>query len=88
MKFLAISLLASLAAASPIASPEPTEAQINDAHIEALAARQLLSGSKNELEQGSSSSCPKAIFIFARGTTELGNLVSDISFCLLNTYRY
>jgi cutinase len=78
MKFFAVSLLAGLAAASPIAVPEPTEAQINDAQIEALAARQFLSGSKNELEQGSSSSCPKAILVFARGTTEQGNLVSKI----------
>lgn len=69
MKFFAASLFASLAVAAPFAVPEPS-----DAEIEALAARQLLSGSKNELEQGSGSSCPKAIFVFARGTTEQGNL--------------
>jgi cutinase len=76
MKFFAATLFASLAVAAPFAAPEPS-----DAEIEALAARQLLSGSKNELEQGSASSCPKVIYVFARGTTEQGNLVSQECNC-------
>ncbi|KAL5119922.1 hypothetical protein ACEQ8H_002284 [Pleosporales sp. CAS-2024a] len=71
MKFLATSLLASLAIAAPLAVPQAS----SDAEMETLAARQLRT-SKNELEQGSSSSCPKVIFVFARGTTEQGNLGS------------
>jgi cutinase len=70
MKFFAVSLLATLAAASPIAAPEPSNAE-----LETLVARQLLGGSKDELEQGTAGSCPKAILVFARGSTEIGNLV-------------
>ncbi|KAH8724171.1 cutinase 1 [Phaeosphaeriaceae sp. PMI808] len=65
MKFIAVSLLASLAAATPISSPE--------VGIE-LVPRESVS--KTELESGSASACPKAIFIFARGSTEGGNLGS------------
>lgn len=70
MKFLALSMLASLAAASPITHAAP--------ETDTLEIRQFgLGGSstKNELEQGNSSSCPKAIFIFARASTETGNMV-------------
>jgi len=66
MKFFAIPFLAALAAASPIAVPEPANAE-----VETLVARQ--SGS-SELENGSASSCPKAILVFARGSTETGTL--------------
>ncbi|KAF2124616.1 carbohydrate esterase family 5 protein [Dothidotthia symphoricarpi CBS 119687] len=69
MKFLIVSLLATLAAASPIAVPEPSiNIVAND-----LEARQF-GGSKSELESGSASACPKAILVFARGSTETGNL--------------
>lgn len=34
-----------------------------------------LSSTKNDLESGSSSDCPKVIFIFARASTESGNMV-------------
>jgi cutinase len=66
MKFILISLLTALAAASPIsiASPE----------AEAIEARQL-SSTSNELENGNSAACPKAIFIFARASGEVGNMV-------------
>lgn len=67
MKVSAFTLLAGLAAASPIAISET-------AAIE-LQARQFVS--RTELESGSSSACPKAILIFARGSTESGNLVSS-----------
>jgi hypothetical protein len=75
MKFFAVSLLAALAAASPIAAPEP-----NNAELEALVARQLLGGSKDELERGAAGSCPKVILVFARGSTEIGNLVCSAPF--------
>ncbi|KAJ4395183.1 hypothetical protein N0V91_011026 [Didymella pomorum] len=65
MKIFTVALFAALAAASPIIIPE-------SAAIE-LQARQL-GLSSSELESGSSSACPKAILIFARGSTETGNL--------------
>jgi cutinase len=71
MKFFAASLLAGLAIASPIAAPE--SAEINALEARELEARQ--STSRTELESGSSSACPKVIYVFARGSTESGNLV-------------
>ena len=71
MKFFAVSLLATLAAASPIAVPE-----INISGD--IEARQLGS-SKTELEDGRAGACPKAILIFARGSTESGNLVCAVN---------
>ncbi|KAF3036268.1 hypothetical protein E8E11_005792 [Didymella keratinophila] len=65
MKLLTVAFFAALAAASPIIIPE-------SAAIE-LQARQL-GLSSTELESGSSSACPKVILIFARGSTEIGNL--------------
>ncbi|OSS51491.1 hypothetical protein B5807_03451 [Epicoccum nigrum] len=65
MKFFAYGLLASLAAASPLVFPKSEAIE--------LEARQL-SGSSNELENGNAAACPKAILIFARGSTESGNL--------------
>jgi hypothetical protein len=69
MKFFAATLLATLATASPVAVAEPSNNE--------LVARQFIGGSKTELETGSSSACPKAILVFARGSTETGNLVSN-----------
>lgn len=73
MKFCALALLATLAAASPIVLPESEAIEIQ--------ARQL-GTSKSELESGSSSACPKAILIFARGSTETGNLVCSFVYHL------
>ncbi|KAJ4983611.1 cutinase [Stagonosporopsis vannaccii] len=64
MKFFAFTLLVGLAFASPIAVTQPDDVD--------LQVRQFVS--RNELESGSSSACPKAILIFARGSTETGNL--------------
>ena len=60
MKFLTLSMLASLAAASPIT----------------LSARQLGTNTRSDLENGKAGSCPKAIFIFARASSETGNMVT------------
>jgi cutinase len=66
MKFTQIiALFASLAAALPTQSTP-------DGPI--LEARQ--SSTRNDLERGSASSCPGVIFIFARASTEPGNMVS------------
>jgi cutinase len=64
MKFFAASLFATLAVATPIVVPS------ND-----LTARQLGMMTSNDVKSGSSSSCPKAIFIFARASGEQGNMV-------------
>jgi hypothetical protein len=69
MKFFAASLLATLAVASPLVVPSGS-----------LDARQfgISSSTSSDLERGTSSNCPKAIFIFARASGEQGNMV-----CLL-----
>ncbi|KAJ1322856.1 cutinase [Microdochium nivale] len=41
-----------------------------------LESRQTLT--RRELELGSSSACPKAVFIYARGTTEAGNMGATV----------
>lgn len=66
MKFFAtVSLLAGLVAALPTAVVIPDE--------EGIEARQLFGNTRNELQDGGA--CPPVIFIFARGSTESGNLV-------------
>ena len=67
MKFFAtISLFAGLGAALPTALEiVPT--------AEGIEARQTSSDTRNELQTGGT--CPPVIFIFARGSTESGNLV-------------
>jgi hypothetical protein len=76
--FTIISLLTSLAIASPIAVPAP----VAEPEPLRLYTRQL-GFTRNELETGSSSSCPKVIFIYARGSTEIGNMVSILRFAVL-----
>ncbi|KAL6703108.1 hypothetical protein ACN47E_010170 [Coniothyrium glycines] len=73
MKYLAISILAALAAAVPYTVPEISIDEIEAIHARELNARQFGS-SGTELERGSSSACPRAILVFARGSTETGNL--------------
>ncbi|SPJ87035.1 probable cutinase 1 precursor [Fusarium torulosum] len=65
MKF---SIAAAFMAATASALPAAQES--------ALEARQLFGGSitRNDLTQGSSSACPSVIFVYARGSTEAGNL--------------
>lgn len=67
MKFLATAaFLASLGAALPA-----VELSASD-----LSPRQLGSSTRDDLLDGGD--CPNAIFIFARGSTERGNLVRHI----------
>ncbi|MBE3042495.1 hypothetical protein IMZ48_07930 [Candidatus Bathyarchaeota archaeon] len=64
MKFtLALSAIVALASAAPLEKTAPLE------------ARQLGSGTRNDLEDGDAGSCPGAILILARGSTETGNMV-------------
>ena len=88
MKVLSIlAVVTGLAAASPI---KPNEVEILARELEIVArevgvgprdvdveARQL-SSTRNDLERGSSSNCPSVILIFARGSTEIGNMVRQI----------
>jgi cutinase len=68
MKFFDIlSLMAGVAVALPAAVAVPEDADI--------MVRQFSgSSTRDDLERGSSSNCPKAIFIFARATGETGNM--------------
>lgn len=62
--FSTLALAASLVSAAPLeGAPE----------ARSLEARQ--SSRRNDLENGSSSDCPEVILIFARGSTEAGNMV-------------
>lgn len=71
MKFLAIiSLCTALVAAAPIEGP----VVVADAGVADLEVRQT-GLTRDELQDGSSSACPRVIFIFARASTELGNMV-------------
>jgi hypothetical protein len=65
MKFLSLLAAAGLVAALPTVPVEETAS-----HLE---ARQ--STTRNDLENGSSNNCPGVIFIFARASTEPGNMV-------------
>lgn len=71
MKFLSsIALLAGLASAAP--------GPVDLAPVD-LDDRQLVTSTRNELERGSSSNCPEGILVFARGSTEIGNMVHILS---------
>lgn len=77
MKFLAtLTLLASIAAAAPV-DIVPEEEHVPEFGLNLglvdIEARQ--STTANDLQNGSSANCPAGILIFARGSTESGNLV-------------
>lgn len=73
MKFVQILSAAGLAVALPAATP------VNDVDMADVMARQwggsIGSSTKNDLQNGNASACPKVIFIFARASTESGNMV-------------
>ncbi|KAL4731184.1 hypothetical protein ACLX1H_000145 [Fusarium chlamydosporum] len=79
MKFTAIlSFLAASSAALPTANT-----------FVALEGRQAGSITRNDLSNGAASACPPVIFIYARGSTELGNLGTlgpRVASVLENTY--
>jgi cutinase len=67
MKFTIITALLA-ASASALPTDQDTAA--------AIEARQFGgSSTRNDLSNGNSASCPPVIFIYARGSTETGNLV-------------
>ena len=71
MKFLSILALAVASSATPIAIPE-TDAAV-------VASRQILdrtSLTENEFSQLIGGGCRDIIFVWARGSTEAGNMVS------------
>ncbi|KAL9949200.1 hypothetical protein D7B24_008693 [Verticillium nonalfalfae] len=74
MKFLSIvTVLATLAVALPVEpAAEEAEVLVSRNELAVLEARQ--SSTRSELESGSSSRCPRAILIYARGSTEPGNM--------------
>ncbi|KAM0322576.1 hypothetical protein ACHAQA_009423 [Verticillium albo-atrum] len=76
MKFFTVlSLAVALTAALPVEPvADEAEALVSRNEIAVLEARQ--SSTRNELESGSASNCPRAILIFARGSTEPGNMVA------------
>ncbi|KAF4996511.1 hypothetical protein FGRMN_4465 [Fusarium graminum] len=51
-----------------------TSAALPTSTLAELEVRQLGSATRNDLSNGASSACPPVIFIFARGSTESGNL--------------
>ncbi|KAJ4290087.1 hypothetical protein N0V88_006593 [Collariella sp. IMI 366227] len=74
MKFLQLLIAtAGLVAALPAGSAPVEDREVESAEIE---ARQLGSSTSTDLERGSSSNCPRVILIFARGSTEVGNMGS------------
>ena len=75
MKFLQLLALAGLAAALP--APVPALVKVDPTAGE-IEARQL-SSTRTDLERGSSSNCPRVIYIFARGSTEPGNMVCSLN---------
>ncbi|EEY23076.1 cutinase [Verticillium alfalfae VaMs.102] len=74
MKFLSIvTVLVTLAVALPVEpAAEEAEVLVSRNELAVLEARQ--SSTRSELESGSSSRCPRAILIYARGSTEPGNM--------------
>ncbi|KAL2018089.1 hypothetical protein VTK56DRAFT_1275 [Thermocarpiscus australiensis] len=74
MKFLQIFSLAGLVTALPTL---PTEDAVE------IEARQV-SSTSNDLENGSSANCPRVILVFARGSTEPGNMGATVGPDLAN----
>lgn len=74
MKYLAILALAlTLTSAAPV-SVDITEADIESRSEEVAVLEARQSSTRRDLETGSASNCPRAILIYARGSTEPGNM--------------
>lgn len=74
MKFLPLlSATVALASAIPVAEPaSASEAELFE--VEFFEAQAAVT-TRNDLQNGSSGSCPAVILIYARGSTEAGNMV-------------
>lgn len=72
MKFQTLAISAFIALAS--ASPVPNESVESLSALAELNTRQLGSTTADELKNGA---CKAVTFIFARGSTESGNMVSN-----------
>ncbi|KAG5931664.1 hypothetical protein E4U60_005915 [Claviceps pazoutovae] len=87
---LLASVFTALAAAAPVPVPEHVAtSNVIAGDVNDLEARQFGMGmgmdmSRNDLESGSGT-CPKAIFIFARGSTEPGNMGASVGPTVANT---
>ncbi|KFA69456.1 hypothetical protein S40285_04613 [Stachybotrys chlorohalonatus IBT 40285] len=80
--FAALPFIAGLVAAAPLdLAAAVAEVEVRDVELE---TRQT-STTSNELTLGLSSRCPQAILIFARGSTELGNMGSTVGPDLANS---
>jgi hypothetical protein len=73
MKFFFALTLATFAVASPVALPEP---DVVDAPIENTLSVRATGITENEYTLRG---CRKVIFFFARGSTEVGNMVSQLA---------
>ena len=63
------------------AAPAPAPAPVVEWNPVSPAMQKRQGITADELDDGSSANCPGVIFIYARGSTEEGNLVSFL-FCL------
>lgn len=64
-----------LALAGSLANALPVESASNEVTIAGDKDARMSFFVRNELEDGSPSECPKAIFIYARGSVEPENMV-------------
>jgi cutinase len=72
-----ISIILGLSAV--LASALPVEQETRDVtEVSGVQLETRQSTTRNDLESGSSSRCPEAILIYARGSTEPGNMVSCV----------
>jgi cutinase len=70
--FTTLVIAASVALSMPVDNVPAAVVPREETGISAVVARQ--SSTENDLQSGSSSNCPEVIYIFARGSTEPGNL--------------
>jgi len=77
MKYLSIlALTFALTSAAPVNPNLDIELDTRGEEVSVLEERQT--STRRELETGTSANCPRAILIYARGSTEPGNMVPSI----------